>query len=289
MKKYNNNFEMAPKYLGPLMKLPMATLQILTTQSVYHISIEALLLRIFEFSERFLKIVKKSGTGSSSTWRNTTTPKNARARDGDACIVTRSAFPEMAHLFPFAALSRSDAVDTTYKLFKAMKWLVGAAIYNRWEPKMILKGLEKDKGNLIALTPVIHHLLDNGLCAFECTGTDKKTAADGTTTWKNILKFHFLPLCSTRTASSIAGIRSEIANVTHQIDNAQQGGLSPRVPKPPCKGYIGAFLQTGEKLKSGHLFNVTHKDEQDAEMCCDMTNIHWECMGILTIAGKTEI
>ncbi|KAJ4013770.1 hypothetical protein NW752_005481 [Fusarium irregulare] len=137
--------------------------------------------------------------------------------------------------------------------------------------------------NIFALTQTLHSWLDKAFWAFEFKGVHEETI-DGTTVWQTIVKFHFLPACKTQAAASHRDIDIAIDRIAYQLSTQHAEGLPARGPEEG-DGIIGAFLATGERLQSGHLFGISHDNQEDAELCGYLFMMQWVCMCLLTVSG----
>ncbi|CAG7566418.1 unnamed protein product [Fusarium equiseti] len=140
--------------------------------------------------------------------------------------------------------------------------------------------------NLFALNPALHGLMDKAFVAFEVFSVGERP--DGR--WDTTLKFHFLPVCKTYSVSSPRTLEGAIEILDDLFDQAQRAGLPAREPPkyPRAEGYIGARLKSGEWLRSGHLFPITHANQKAAELCATFFRWQWACARIWCISGGAE-
>ncbi|WXC56582.1 hypothetical protein SNK03_002516 [Fusarium graminearum] len=241
------------------------------------------------FAELYLSSQPKNPPGTDKSRRVASKATKALARDAHMCIITGFSNPQAAHIFPFAALSSTFAVQQTFAAADIMRSLMGKAFYNRYKDRFNKKKGFETEANIGSITPLMHHWLDRGFWAFK-TITSDKTNIDSD--HYNALKLCWLPGCfsdDSKYPSAIddSGLDQFVSRLAVDLKKAYDDGFQPRRPSKG-NGVIGAYRWSGEPVESGQIFEVKHDTTADKQLFGDMIHLQWRCLRILALAGIAD-
>ncbi|KAF5989118.1 hypothetical protein FCOIX_155 [Fusarium coicis] len=203
-------------------------------------------------------------TGNTSTTR---TPRSQSEKDEckrcdeNKCIVTGVAHPHVCHIVPFSFNSSEANATKTKNYIHVIGVMFGRQFQADWrgkltEPRPHGRGASDKHWNMLCLSPQMHDWWGRGYFAFEYMGS----VPFGDVA-RIELRFHWMP----KTTFNSHG---EKPLIVHQIDiqTALRDHHAAQAADPTTSGFprdktkhpgvVQAFLPTGEKVATGHIFVI---------------------------------
>ncbi|EXK28441.1 hypothetical protein FOMG_15419 [Fusarium oxysporum f. sp. melonis 26406] len=221
-----------------------------------------------------------------STVRKTRSDKEKKAckkRDGQKCMVTETAHPHACHIVPFAFNSSEANTEKTKTYIDAIRSMFGKDFYRHWgnilaDPSTTGRGASDKVWNMLCLSPQLHDWWGRGYFAFKLMSSETKGDEAAV-----VLQFHWMPK-TTFKYNSRANIDVHWAAIESALRAHHNADRTTSLFPRDLPGVVQAFLRSGERLATGHLFLVKMATgELDGFEA--MITLQWVAIQMLAICG----
>ncbi|RGP60799.1 hypothetical protein FLONG3_10718 [Fusarium longipes] len=222
---------------------------------------------------------------NTKTHRNDKVRNDAFLRDSGMCVITGISHPEMCHLVPHAATSRSVNLAVFSILFEITRTLISPQYYYKWRDLFTTPHIMEMATNLVGLGRHLHNYLDRGILALkpvQPSTTDHPHTSTFIMTW--------LPVCGKGADEDVQLCEDHDDDtdlIYHQLEQAFLQSFPPRQPEQG-EGWIGAHFNDGALVSSGHLGRVRHNTLWERDMFDALMTLQYETLRVATLRGRTE-
>ncbi|KAF5608461.1 uncharacterized protein FSUBG_4679 [Fusarium subglutinans] len=230
--------------------------------------------------------------------RSPSQKRKCKERDGNACVITGMADPDVCHIFPFALNETVDNTNRTKKFFAATEALVSADFRRTYTPLMAnasnLGGSDK-AWNLICLNKTLHDWWGRAYWGFQYHGIEAVTEpGDGSKKKVRVtLIFRWLPrFIAMREREpddvTLAGDSNSLDALNGELQRffQDESYYPTEIPRKP--GHVEFRLHTGETLKSGQKFHFI-MDTGDAPDFRHVVELQWASLCLFIMKGGAEV
>lgn len=207
------------------------------------------------------------------------------ARDMKRCVVTGAADPEVCHIVPWSLNKSLRNIMSTRQFSTGISSMLGARYGAYYEGILAPstqtsmqaedpRGQSDKSWNMICLNPQLHAWWGKAYFAFKPSITKKsgeKAIVD--------LQFHWMP-------KIITNATSDYTSIANQLKESMKSDPTLSIKPHACHGspIVQAFLQSGERLATGHVFSV-EMNITEALHFYNMMNLQWISIQIIALAG----
>ena len=217
------------------------------------------------FDKKITNLESPTGSVTSleSSGCSQTAEEKIRSRDGNVCVLTGAAMPDVAPIFPLPAMTDRFAIGMFNGLF--MFW--GDETQKKWKAIFEDNELEQSPRNLLSLDKHLHYMWNRSFFALKpLSSTDRQVT----------VQFHWLKRINTRAASK----------KLLDFDTAMQvvcGGDTYNWGHPQL-----AYRPSGEPIETGQLFTI-YANTPDQLPSLDLLQFQWDLRRIAAMCTDANV
>ncbi|KAF5566436.1 hypothetical protein FNAPI_1139 [Fusarium napiforme] len=221
------------------------------------------------------------------TARDSAEKLRCRGRDMDRCVVTGAADPEVCHIVPWSLNKSFRNIMSTRQFSTGISNMLGKRAGTYYESIIAPpiqtgtqatdpRGQSDKTWNMICLSPQLHSWWEKAYFAFEPLFPVK--SEDGLKARVDLI-FHWMP-------KVVTSATLPCSEITKQVENSLKADPTLSIKPHTCHGspIVQAFLRSGERLATGHVFSV-EMNKREAGHFYNMMKLQWISINIVALAG----